>query len=63
MNENLDADDDGLPDRIEKNIGTNFEKNDTDGDGYADFTEVKNGYSPFVSGAEGKLSAEELEIM
>lgn len=58
-NENLDTDNDGLADRIEKAIGANIEKNDTDGDGYLDFEEVMNGYSPLIASPEGKLTPEE----
>jgi hypothetical protein len=35
---------------------------DTDGDGFSDLNEIKSGYSPFVAGAAGKLTSEELEI-
>jgi len=63
VNENLDTDNDGLPDRIEKAIGTDPEKKDTDGDGYNDFEEVKNGYSPLIAAPYGKLSPEEFAAL
>lgn len=63
VDENLDTDSDGLPDKIEKVIGTDFEKKDTDGDGYIDFEEVKNGYSPLIAAPGGKLSPEEFVAM
>lgn len=59
MNDNLDQDNDGLPDKFEQVLGTDLSKNDTDSDGYYDFEEVKNGYSPVIAGSMGKLSFEE----
>lgn len=45
--ENIDSDGDDLPDRAERCVyGTDPEIIDTDGDGFADGLEVKNGYSP-----------------
>lgn len=54
----LDADSDGLPDRIEIAIGTDPNKADTDGDAYSDSNEIKNGYSPLIAGAAGKYNEE-----
>jgi hypothetical protein len=48
-----DADGDGLPDDMEKRIGTDPAAADTDGDGFSDGTEVKNGYNPLGPGALG----------
>lgn len=45
-----DTDNDGLPDEIEKSLSTDLNKTDTDGDGYLDGEEVKNGFSPLSSG-------------
>jgi hypothetical protein len=44
-----DADDDGdgLPNVMEKALGTLVNGRDTDGDGYDDYTEYANNYSPF----------------
>jgi len=42
----IDGDMDGLPDDLEKRLGTDPAKADTDGDGYSDGEEVKNGYNP-----------------
>jgi len=42
----LDSDNDGLPDVIEKDFGTNPANPDTDGDGFKDGDEVRNGYNP-----------------
>jgi hypothetical protein len=42
----FDTDGDGLPDDIEKRLGTDPNKKDTDGDGVDDNQELKNGTSP-----------------
>ena len=47
----IDSDLDGLPDDLEKRIGTDPNKADTDGDGYKDGEEVKNGYNPLGDGS------------
>ncbi len=41
-----DSDNDGLPDKLEEAIGTDPDIADTDGDGFSDGDEVKNGYNP-----------------
>lgn len=46
INKNSDTDKDGLPDYLEKVIGTGESNPDTDGDGYDDLAEIKNGYDP-----------------
>ena len=46
INKELDSDQDGLPDYIEKVLGTDLNNSDTDGDSYSDFEEIKNGYNP-----------------
>ncbi len=44
---NLDTDGDCILDYDEKNVYfTNYQKTDTDGDGYSDWIELNNGYSP-----------------
>jgi len=48
-----DFDKDGLPDEIEKLYGTDPHNPDSDGDGYKDGEEIKNGYNPV---GPGKLS-------
>ena len=46
----LDSDNDGIADEDEINIyKTDPEKKDTDGDGFSDWTELNNGYSPLTS--------------
>jgi hypothetical protein len=44
----LDSDKDGLTDKVEKMLKTDPYKADTDGDGYNDFDEIKNGYNPMA---------------
>jgi hypothetical protein len=46
----IDTDNDGIPDSLEKLLGTNPKKDDTDGDGYSDKTEILSGYNPLGSG-------------
>lgn len=46
----IDSDDDNLSDCGEEIIGSNPNNPDTDGDGYLDGDEVKNGYDPTMSG-------------
>ncbi len=58
-----DSDKDGLPDAVEKILGSDLYKRDSDGDGYNDFDEIKNGYSPFIAGPQGKLSAIEFNAL
>ena len=48
-----DADTDGLPDAVERSLGTNSQLKDTDKDGYPDAVEISNGYDPL---GKGKLS-------
>ncbi len=46
----LDADADGLPDDAERRFGTQWQDPDTDGDGYSDGEEVRNGFNPLGPG-------------
>jgi len=48
IDKKLDSDQDGLPDYIEKILGTDKNNSDTDGDSYTDFDEIKNGYNPLT---------------
>ena len=41
-----DQDGDGISDYIEEIIGSDFQNTDSDGDGYNDLDEIKNGYDP-----------------
>ncbi len=54
---------DGLPDTIEKVLGTYMTKADTDGDGYNDLAEIKSGYSSLISGGVGKYSVQEWDLV
>lgn len=45
-----DTDNDGLPDEIEKALGTDLSIKDTDNDGYQDGEEVKNNFNPLGEG-------------
>lgn len=56
----IDSDYDAMPDNVEKAIGTDPGKIDTDGDTFADLDEIKSGYSPTIAGSSGKLSYEDL---
>ncbi|NCA93468.1 hypothetical protein EOM82_09645 [bacterium] len=49
----VDTDKDGLSDRLEKGLRTDWLKADTDKDSFSDYEEVKNGYNPL---APGKVS-------
>ncbi len=56
----IDTDKDGLTDKVEKMLGTDPYKKDTDGDGYNDFEELKDGYSPMRPRPWDKYTSEEL---
>ncbi len=43
-----DRDQDGLSDEEEKSLGTDWQKADTDGDGYTDGVEIKGGFNPLI---------------
>jgi len=60
IDKELDSDQDGLPDYIEKVLGTDENNSDTDGDGYSDFEEIKNGYNPI---GDEKYTEEEWEAV
>lgn len=49
----LDSDGDGLSDYLEKTLGLDGSKADTDGDGYKDGQELAGGYSPWGEGRQG----------
>lgn len=60
----FDSDGDGLPDDIEKRLGTDPNKPDTDGDGFLDGAEVASGYNPLGPGnLEKKLTPTEKAIV
>lgn len=59
VSDKLDTDKDGLPDVIEKMLLANPYNSDTDGDGYNDFDEIKNGFSPMAVRPWDKYTLEE----
>jgi hypothetical protein len=60
----IDNDGDGLSNDMEKRLGTDPDKADTDGDGYNDKEEIANGYNPLGEGkAETKSSPIEKAII
>ncbi len=63
INPVLDTDSDTIPDVVEGAIGTSSSKADTDGDSFSDLSEIKNGYSPLISGGAGKYTPEDLQIL
>lgn len=61
IDNNLDSDNDGLPDNLEKILRTDLKNPDTDNDDYRDEEEIKNGYSPLAVAPEGKYNFDEFE--
>lgn len=60
----IDSDEDGLPDDMEKRLGTDPFNFDTDQDGYNDEEEIKNGFNPLGEGIfAGELKPIERAIM
>ena len=60
----IDSDMDGLPDDLEKRLGTDPNKADSDGDGYNDGEEVKNKHNPLGDGElESEISPVDEAIM
>ena len=60
----IDTDHDGLPDDIERSLGTDPNKADTDGDGVSDAEELKQGTDPLGEGAmERRVSPAETAII
>lgn len=55
----IDTDNDGLTDKVEKMLGSDPYKKDTDGDGYNDFEDLQGGYSPMIPRPWDKYTPEE----
>ncbi|MFA7169622.1 MAG: hypothetical protein WC178_02100 [Candidatus Paceibacterota bacterium] len=60
---NLDVDDDGLTDDLERILGTDVNQKDTDGDGYDDLTELQKGFNPLDGASESKLSEKDFTVI
>ena len=54
-----DRDQDGLSDEEEKALGTDWQKADTDGDGYTDGVEISSGYNPLIPAPGDRISDED----
>lgn len=67
MNYFQDRDRDGLSDVEEKALGTDWQNEDTDGDGYTDGVEVFNGFNPLIPAPGDRISnfqkGVEVEVM
>lgn len=50
-----DSDNDGLTDELETALGTNADSTDSDGDTYADLTELIGGFNPAVAGEKFQI--------
>ncbi len=61
ISDKLDTDNDGLTDKVEKMLKSDPFKADTDGDGYNDFDELKNGYSPMIQRPWDRYETENFE--
>lgn len=59
IRDKIDTDSDGLTDKVEKMLGSDSYKKDTDGDGYDDFEEIQSGYSPIILRPWDKYTTEE----
>ena len=60
----IDSDMDGLPDDLEKRLGTDPNNADSDGDGYSDSEEVKNKRNPLGAGKlENEISSVDEAIL
>ncbi len=58
LNEIVDSDGDGLPDDLERQIGTDPNQPDTDGDGMLDGWEHKYGFNPIVNNDDTDVDSE-----
>jgi hypothetical protein len=60
MNYFQDRDGDGLSDTEEKALGTDWQNEDTDGDGYTDGVELSGGFNPLIPAPGDRFSDKEL---
>ena len=63
IDDRLDSDNDGLNDRIEYILGTNYYHTDTDQDGFSDYDELKNGYNPLIISPDDKLDEDTYNLV
>ena len=58
IDDKIDGDGDGLGDRVEFILGMDRYSKDSDGDGFSDYDELKNGYNPFLISPQDELNSE-----
>lgn len=61
--EKTDSDNDGLSDVTENFLRTDYNNPDSDGDGYTDFEEIKNGFNPLKHSPKDKYQAEYYQVI
>lgn len=59
VEDKLDTDSDGLTDKVEKMLKTDLYSADTDGDGFTDFDEIRDGHTPMKPRPWDEYTAEE----
>lgn len=63
IDDRLDSDNDGLNDRVEYILETNYYQTDTDQDGFSDYDELKNGYNPLIISPDDKLDKDTYNLV
>ena len=58
IDDKIDGDGDGLGDKVEFILGIDRYSKDSDGDGFSDYDELKNGHNPFLVSSRDELSSE-----
>ena len=58
IDDKIDGDEDGLGDKVEFILGLDRYSKDSDGDGFSDYDELKNGYNPFLTSPQDELNNE-----
>ena len=58
IDDKIDGDGDGLGDKVEFILGIDRYAKDSDGDGFSDYDELKNGHNPFLISPQDELSNE-----
>ncbi|MCK5721297.1 MAG: hypothetical protein KAI84_02070 [Gammaproteobacteria bacterium] len=63
IDDKIDGDGDGLGDKVEFILGIDRYSKDSDGDGFSDYDELKNGHNPFLISPQDELTSEtQIEI-